>query len=58
MTASAQGSITVPVATGVTVSLLLLVIVLVAVILGLLWVKRWKRMKAADRSIPLDILYW
>ena len=58
VTVSAQGSITAPVAAGVTVSLLLLLIVSIAVILGLLWVKRRRRMKAAERSIPLEIMSW
>ena len=44
------------VATGVTVALLLMFIAFVAVIVGLLWVKRRRRMKAADENLTLGIL--
>ena len=57
LTINAQSST--PVAVGVTVPLLFLLIVLIAVIVGLLWVKKRRRMKAtADRTIPLQILPW
>lgn len=51
-------TIVAPVAAGVTVALLLLCIVLIAVMFGFLWVKRQRRMKAADRNIPLEIMSW
>ena len=51
-------TIVAPVAAGVTVALLLLCIVLIAVMFGFLWVKRQRRMKAADRTIPLEIMSW
>ena len=53
-----QGSMTSPVAAVVTVPLLFLLFVSVAVILVLLWLKRRRMMKAANRSIPLEILSW
>ena len=62
MTINEQGSMTAPVAApvaaGVTVPLLLLIIALIVVVLGLLWVKKRRRMKTENRSIPLDILSW
>ena len=58
VTTNEQGSMTSPVAAAVTVPLLLLLFVSVAVILVLLWLKRRRMMKAANRSIPLEILSW
>ena len=47
-----------PVAAGVTVAFLFAFLVFVAVVVGLLWVKRWRRMKAADENLPLANLSW
>ena len=44
------------VAAGVTVALLFVFIALI--IFGLLWVKRWRRRKAADENILLEIPSW
>ena len=56
VTTNEQGSMTSSVAAAVTFPLLLLLFVSVAVILVLLWLKRRRMMKAANRSIPLEIL--
>lgn len=45
-----------PVAAGVTVALLLMFIAFITVMVGLLWVKRRRRMKAADENLTLAIL--
>ena len=45
-----------PVAAGVTVALLLMFIAFVTVMVGLFWVKRRRRMKAADENLTLAIL--
>jgi len=53
------GELAAPVVAGVTVALLFLFAVLVAVmIIGLLWIRRRRKMKEASRAIPLELASW